>query len=48
MVADSSVLAQSFIGYFSTQPSGILPLFRRFEFDGKFDGILTTDLQVTI
>ncbi len=48
MVSDSSVLAQSFIGYFSTQPSGILPLFRRSEFDGKFDGILTTDLQATI
>jgi hypothetical protein len=48
MVADSSVLAQSFIGYFSTQPSGILPPFRRSEFDGKFDGILTTDLKASI
>ena len=48
MVADSSVLAHSFIGYFSTQPSGILPLFRRSEFDGEFDGILTTDLQASI
>jgi hypothetical protein len=48
MVSDSSVIAESFIGVFSTQPSGILPLFRRFEFDGKFDGILTADLQATI
>ncbi len=48
MVADSSVLAQSFIGVFSTKPSGILPVFRGSEFDGKFDGILTTDLQANI